>query len=190
AGLLAAINALPFDPSSDREGEPRANVGVVISDGRMLSTPRARYDALVFFADGGAAIVSQAEIQGERLEQISNAVGGFYRLLSGGEPVARVLGLQARHPRSAAGISACGRYLYLLAIDGRRPGSQGATELETALLLRALGAAEGINFDGGGSTALALRHPDGQTRLANVPVHSGVPGRERAVAGLLGIAYR
>jgi exopolysaccharide biosynthesis protein len=72
-------------------------------------------------------------------------------------------------------------------IDGRRAGSVGATEAETALLLRALGAADGINFDGGGSTALALRYPDGKIRTVNTPVHGGVVGSERAVAGCLGI---
>jgi exopolysaccharide biosynthesis protein len=72
-------------------------------------------------------------------------------------------------------------------IDGRRPGSVGATEVETALLLRALGSADGINFDGGGSSAMALRYPDGKVRTVNTPVHGGVAGSERAVAGCLGI---
>jgi hypothetical protein len=182
--LLAGINALPFDKVSGREGEPRVNVGIVIADGVMLSPPHANFDALVFYADG-AGVVAQSAIHSA--ENITNAVGGFHRILSGGEPVPRVLGLEARHPRSAAGLSSDGRYLYLLAIDGRRPGSVGSTEAETALLLRALGASEGINFDGGGSTALVLRYPDGKIRAVNTPIHRQIPGRERAVAGCLGI---
>jgi hypothetical protein len=55
------------------------------------------------------------------------------------------------------------------------------------MVLRALGAGEGINLDGGGSTALALRYPDGKVRVANIPIHGGIPGTERAVAGCLGI---
>jgi exopolysaccharide biosynthesis protein len=187
--LTAGINALPFDPVSGREGEPRTNMGIVITDGVMVSPPHARFDALVFYADGSAAITSQSAIQSA--EHIDNAVGGFYRILEGGELVPRVLDAKARrqgrHPRSAAGISPDGRYLYLLVIDGRRPGSVGGTEAETALLLRALGAGEGINFDGGGSSALALRYPNGKVRAANTPVHGHIPGRERAVAGCLGI---
>ncbi|MDR3020602.1 MAG: phosphodiester glycosidase family protein, partial [Treponema sp.] len=93
-----------------------------------------------------------------------------------------------RHPRSAAGISADGNTLYLIVIDGRRAGSIGGTENETALLLLALGAYNGINFDGGGSSALALRYPDGKTRAANTPIHGNIPGQERAVAGCLGIS--
>ena len=189
--LLAGINALPFDPVSGKEGEPRVNVGLVIANGEMISPPNHRYDALVFYADGsgapavGAAVIAQSEIQSAG--NIVNAVGGFFRILEGGEPVPRVLELQARHPRSAAGISPDGKYLYLLVIDGRRPDSVGATEMETALLLRSLGAGEGINFDGGGSSVLALRYPDGVVRAVNTPIHSNIPGRERAVAGCLGI---
>ena len=39
--------------------------------------------------------------------------------------------------------------LYLLVVDGRRPGSVGATEVETALLLLSLGAESGLLMDGG-----------------------------------------
>jgi hypothetical protein len=184
-GLLAGINALPFDVVSDREGEPRINIGVVITDGVMVSPPHARFDALVFYTGGVAAIVSQSAV--DSVENIVNAVGGFYRILEGGELVPRVLELKARHPRSAAGISPDGRFLFLLVVDGRRPGSVGGTEAETAFLLRALGASEGINFDGGGSTALVLRYPDGTVRPVNTPIHGQIPGRERAVAGCLGI---
>jgi hypothetical protein len=188
--LLAGINALPFDPVSGKENEPRINVGIVIADGVTLSPPHPHFDALVFYADGGAAIIAQPTIQSA--ENIVNAVGGFYRVLENGEPVPRVLNLKDRHPRSAAGISPDGKYLYLLVIDGRRLGSIGGTEKETALLLRSLGAAEGINFDGGGSSALVLRYPGGTAnggtvRAVNTPIHGGIPGRERAVAGCLGI---
>jgi hypothetical protein len=183
--LLAGINALPFDPVSGREGEKRTNIGIVVDSGALVSPPHSGFDALVLFMDGGAAIVPQAAIQST--ENIVNAVGGFRQILKDGELSERTLALDARHPRSAAGISADGRYLYLLVIDGRRPGSVGSTESETALLLRALGAHEGINFDGGGSSALVLRYPDGKVRAVNTPIHNMVPGLERAVAGCLGV---
>jgi hypothetical protein len=187
--LLAGINALPFHPVSDIEGERRTIVGLIIACGVIISPPHHGFDALVFYSDGSAAIVAQSSINIED-NNIKNAVGGFNRILEDGEPVQRVLDLTDRHPRSAAGISPDGRFLYLLAIDGRRPGSIGTTEAETSRVLLALGSGEGINFDGGGSTALAMRFPNGKVRVVNTPVHGRVPGRERAVAGCLGVGIR
>jgi len=187
-GLIAGVNALPFDPSSEIEGEPRTNIGLVVADGVTLSPPHKSFDALVFYKDGRAAIEAQSDIKD--FESIENAVGGFYRILEHGGLVPRVLNLTDRHPRSAAGISPDNRFLYLLVIDGRQFKSIGCTEAETALLLRALGATEAINFDGGGSSAMALRYPDGIVRVVNTPIHGNIPGRERAVAGCLGIGQR
>jgi exopolysaccharide biosynthesis protein len=184
-GLVAGINALPFDTVSGTEGEPRINIGIVIANGVMFSPPHKSFDALVFYKDGHAAIETQSGIKD--FDSIENAVGGFYRILDNGQLVPRVLNLSDRHPRSAAGISPDGKFLYLLVIDGRQIKSAGCTEAETALLLRALGASDGINFDGGGSTALALRYPDNIVRVVNTPIHGNIPGRERAVAGCLGI---
>ena len=184
--LIAGINALPFDVVSAKEGEPIKNMGLVISGGNLISPAHPGYDALIFYKDGTVSIIKQAEAIG--LSEIENAAGGFHMILSSGEPVERVYP-ESRHPRSAAGISPNGEYLYLLVIDGRRAGSIGATELETALLLRSLGAKEGLNFDGGGSSALVLRYPDGKIRAVNTPIHRQIYGLERAVAGCLGIIY-
>jgi hypothetical protein len=183
--LFAGINATPFDIASSKEGKAIKNIGIVISNGKIFAPANSNYDALVFYKDGKAAIINQSSINS--IENIENAVGGFHQILTNGEPAQRTLGKEARHPRSAAGISQDGKYLYLTVIDGRRAGSVGATEEETALLLRSLGSWEGINFDGGGSTALAMRFADGKVRVVNTPIHGGIPGQERAVAGCLGI---
>jgi exopolysaccharide biosynthesis protein len=184
-GLAAGINASPFDIIAG-EGVPVRNIGIVISEGRLISPANSYFDAIVFYNDGTAAIVSQADI--DSVQNIKNAIGGLHQVLKDNRLVTRAADSGERHPRSAAGISQDGRYLYLLAIDGRRVGSVGATESETALLLYALGSRDGINFDGGGSSTLALLFPDGMVRPVNTPVNNGIPGRERAVAGCLGIA--
>jgi len=186
-GLSAGINAVPFDVVSSNENRPIQNMGVVISGGELISPANPRYDALVFYTGGNAAIVSQSAIDADSMQNIENAIGGFQSILKNGQPEERTTNLQPRHPRSAAGISNDGRYLYLLVIDGRRLGSVGTTEGETAMLLRSLGSWDGINFDGGGSSALVLRYPDGKIKPVNTPIHSGIPGQERAVAGCLGI---
>jgi hypothetical protein len=61
-----------------------------------------------------------------------------------------------RNPRTLAGTTRDGRLL-LVAVDGRRPGySVGASFEESAGILRALGARDGVNLDGGGSTGMTL----------------------------------
>ncbi|GHU72878.1 hypothetical protein FACS189450_11530 [Spirochaetia bacterium] len=198
--LLAGINTNPFDPVSGKEGEKRTIIGIAVSEGRLLAPPNSRFDALVFYTNGKAAILSQAELfsLGD-MESIYNAVGGFNIVLQEGKIPRRLLADKTpgqdmpkqdmpRHPRSAAGLSADGKTLYLLAIDGRRFGSIGATEAEIGLLLKQLGASEGLNFDGGGSTSLALRYPDGKVRPVNIPIHRQIPGNERGVAVCLGIS--
>ncbi len=61
-----------------------------------------------------------------------------------------------RNPRTLAGVTASGRVL-LVAIDGRRPGhSVGASFEESAAVMRALGARDALNLDGGGSTGMTV----------------------------------
>jgi hypothetical protein len=188
--LLAGINTVPFDPSSAREGEERRVAGIAVAGGRVIAPPVPRYDALVFYRDGGAAIVNQGELDAALSSaEILHATGGFHCLLRDGELTERALEKAAgpRHARSAAGLSNGGRTLYLIVINGGFPGSRGATEAETALILKQLGARDVLNLDGGGSSALALRSPQGGVRILNTPSHGGFPGRERAVALCLGI---
>ena len=48
--------------------------------------------------------------------------------------------------------------LLLATVDGRQPGwSAGVTLAEAARLMRALGARDALNLDGGGSTAMTVR---------------------------------
>jgi hypothetical protein len=191
-GCIAGINTNPFAPVSAKVGEDRTITGITVSGGILIAGSHPSFGALVFYTDGSAAISEQAALgdMGD-MGNIRNAVGGFHIVLRDGAVTAETLARsKARHPRSAAGLSANGRTLYLLVIDGRRPGSIGATEAEIGLILRQLGAQEGLNFDGGGSTALSLRYPDGKIRAVNTPIHRGIPRRERAVATCLGIRLK
>lgn len=61
-----------------------------------------------------------------------------------------------RNPRTLAGVKPDGTLL-LVTVDGRQPGySVGASFEESARLMQALGAAQALNLDGGGSTTLTL----------------------------------
>jgi hypothetical protein len=61
-----------------------------------------------------------------------------------------------RNPRTLAGVTPEGHVL-LVAADGRAPGySNGLSFAEEAGVMRALGARDAVNLDGGGSTTMAL----------------------------------
>jgi exopolysaccharide biosynthesis protein len=80
-----------------------------------------------------------------------------------------------------------GRYLYLVAIDGRVAGySTGTTNAQSAALMLAIGATDAINLDGGGSTELVRADIPGQPYIVNNP--SG--GAERFDAAALGVYAR
>jgi hypothetical protein len=94
-------------------------------------------------------------------------------------------GFRGPNPRTAVGVGADGRRLLLVTIDGRQAGySAGTTLRETAELLRALGARDAINLDGGGSTTMVVRDAAGGFRIANRP--SDAAG-ERPVANALAV---
>ncbi|MFT4606155.1 MAG: exopolysaccharide biosynthesis protein [Rhodothermales bacterium] len=59
------------------------------------------------------------------------------------------------HPRTAAGVTADG-HLILLVVDGRQRNSRGVDLDELAQLLASTGAVDGVNLDGGGSSALVV----------------------------------
>lgn len=174
--------------ASDIRGLSRSAAGVV-SPPRVIAE---RGDpALLIYADRArVAYARDADLDGVRC-----AVAGIGPTDNGQEPgtllveggrntgaTARV-GPQVRHPRTAAGVSADGRTLILLTIDGRQPGhSVGVTLPELADLMIELGAQDAVALDGGGSTSFYLRRPDGSL-LTNRPSD----GAWRPVANHLGV---
>ncbi|MCP3028613.1 phosphodiester glycosidase family protein [Halobacillus sp. A5] len=67
---------------------------------------------------------------------------------------------ETRHPRSLAGIKENGNIL-LVTVDGRNPEeSLGLTFYESAQVLQSLGAVEGMNLDGGGSSTMTVGEED------------------------------
>lgn len=118
-------------------------------------------------------------------------VGGWPRILEAGANIAADApsregtisrNAEARHPRSAVGLSRDGRTMWLLAVDGRSAASVGMTLVELGDAMRALGAWDALNFDGGGSTTLVI---DG--KVVNAPTDAS---GERAVANALLVLQR
>ena len=83
-----------------------------------------------------------------------------------------------RHPRTLVGIKENGNIL-LITVDGRNPvESVGLSFHESAELLKLLGAVEGLNLDGGGSTTMVVNN-----NLVNLP--SDLEGERPIGEGLI-----
>ncbi len=188
SGAVVAINGGYFGPVVATEGVGQDAQGFAKSNGRVVSPASSPEKAgvakaVVCFNRKQVAILAALACP----ERFDNGLAAGPLLIQ--EGTLKVDPKNAtRHPRSALGINAAGDRLWLLTIDGRQTGySEGASFAETALILQSLGAADAINLDGGGSTALVYRDPVRGPRVLNRPIQGGVPGLERPVATHIGV---
>jgi Phosphodiester glycosidase len=89
------------------------------------------------------------------------------------------------HPRTAIGIDRDTNTILLLVIDGRQDFSRGYTMVELARLMEELGAEEALNLDGGGSSTMVARRPNGKVQVLNSPSD----GHQRSVPNGLEVFY-
>ena len=95
------------------------------------------------------------------------------------------------HPRTCIGVSKDGTKVYILVADGRSASySNGMNYQDMGNAIKALGALNGINLDGGGSTIFFVRStPDYASDRFKIRNRPSDKGGERAVAnGLLVIS--
>lgn len=178
--LQVAVNAAPYGPIHAVEDKPQNVAGIQVSGGRLISETEGSYPAILFTRDNKATIAAPPF----NLAGIENAVGGFHIVLKKGEVLE---GNKDVHPRTAAGVSADGRTLILLVVDGRQKDySLGLTTGEVGTWLKELGCSEAINLDGGGTTTL-VTDDKGKATIVNRPIHAGKPGNERVSASHLGV---
>jgi hypothetical protein len=179
--LIAAVNGSPYHPYLDEEGQAADVVGLHVSEGRIVSPGEGRYGAVLFY-DNRYIEIQRPPFD---LSGVRHALGGFHIILSRGINLG---GSRARDARTAYGLSADGRRFYILVADGRSGRrALGLTTGETAEWLRFLGASEGLNMDGGGSSTLAIRGDGGEAVLLNRPRNRfGLP-EVRPAANHLGI---
>lgn len=194
--VQAAINANFFSPSEYYlpEGTPMALDGLAISQGVIVSPQQNSLNSSAVVFD----ITNRASIIHTNWPATSNAgrytaVSGDYPLVVNGINISRkylTLGgfVHGVNPRTAIGLSQDGKYLFLLTIDGRQSGySDGAYDYETAGWLLLLGAYDGVNMDGGGSSTMVVADAAGNPRELNSPSSVADSGKERTVASHFGI---
>lgn len=150
--------------------------------GTMALVGREGGDAELEALDPGDRVALRPRLVAEALPPLAFAVGGF-PILRDGTPLSD-LDATTLAPRTVAGVSADGRTVHLVVVDGRSEASVGMTVAETAELLSSFGAVDGVNLDGGGSSTLVSRDPGAaRVTVRNAP-SDGAP---RAVANGVGV---
>ena len=159
---VIAINASPFSGKSGKWdlaaklGSMRQIVGIHIVNGEQFSPPNPRYAALSFTRNenGWEAKVIKSQTQ-QAFENCDYAFGGFFVILEDG--IEQPFKAANHDSRSAAGISADGKYLFVLTVEGENPfQSEGLSYQQCAKVLKKLGCSDALEFDGGGSTQLCI----------------------------------
>jgi Phosphodiester glycosidase len=173
---------------------PEKLIGLAVSNGSVVAPQTfGTNDAaasLVISKTNQAGILS-ASSTAANLTNVFNAVSGN-QIVTNGVDSSAITPTGAPHdpfgldPRSAVGLSQNDQYLYLIAIDGRQTGySVGTTTSDEAASMIDLGIYNGLNLDGGGSTAL-VDSKNGTPTLVDSP--SGTDGQtERYVGNNLGV---
>jgi hypothetical protein len=192
-----AVNATPFSPLRSKPGEGMDLIGLGARDGDVYSPPHPEYGALIVTADGALDIV-EPPIAEATLAKVDDAVGGFHVLVKNGASRASIVTARVArtfaepNPRSAVGLSADKKTLWIIVIDGRnRNRTEGMTLDELADYAVSIGCDSLLNLDGGGSTTLVLRDPASeQWRMVNQPVGRHILGTMRQVGNSFGIRVR
>lgn len=176
-----APDTLPTDSVGDVRALALVRVGhdttAYLPSGAPVTSKEARLprDGALLVAKGSAAPALERIAQSRDTVRVASTlvptrgplrtvVGGWPRLVTDGVVVgdtategAATSFIESRHPRTAVGYSRDGNTLYLVVVDGRQPRSAGMTIAELAQTMRALGAWNALNLDGGGSTTLVVR---------------------------------
>ena len=142
--------------------------------GYYVAIGPSEYSAVDSF-DVGTIVDAGGTLEPIDLGSIATAIGGGPLILHDGDwyddgdgPNGREF--SKRIPCSGAAIAPDGR-LFLIEVDGRHPEfSVGLKRREFAALMRSLGATEGLAFDGGGSSTIAIRRlGESESVVANSP---------------------
>ncbi len=176
--VWGGINADFYNMTS---GAPQ---GVLHKEGLALKTT-VQDGVNTFFAikkDGKAFIGDQTDYPVVK-SNILEAVGGRVTLLKDGATLPQAD--QRLEPRTCIGVNKEGTMVYMLVVDGRNfHYSNGMNYDDLAKFMKALGAYQSINLDGGGSSTFFIRtvpgFDAGRFVVRNWPYDGG--GVERSVA--------
>lgn len=200
--LQVAINANQFAvpgssqlPPYDLPEGTNFNVNGTLFSGGLLVSPQDSADdaATLAFTSNNVATYYPTNWPAASSNGIHTAVSGPYNILDhgvniGSNYIGNAANIHGLEPRTLYGLSQNKRYLFLMVIDGRQNGySVGCYDWEAAEWLKLVGAWEGANLDGGGSTCMAVMDSAGKPFTLNRETASLSIGRQRTVGAQFGI---
>lgn len=146
-GLKVAANATFWNAAQS----PNADVyGLVVSNGTVVSGVDATFNGQLYFTNDKIANLRNSM---EYPPAVWQGVGGGGQVLTNGVITTTDNSI---NPYTFYGLSQDGKYLIILAVDGRQSGySEGCTMPEMAQWLLDFGAWNGMQMDGGGSTCIS-----------------------------------
>ena len=173
ASALALVNANPWQGIPDaagkrstnwHEGMPVQILGLAAAHGDLRNAPVDPAYCSVWIDRAGKPHIGCPG----NIAAVRDGIAGFLQLVRDGKVIRPPGG--PIHPRTALGMDASGRKLYLVVVDGRRPGySEGMSYFELATYMRELGCQDAVNLDGGGSSIMLMSTGQGNYRIMNDP---------------------
>ena len=185
--VLFAINADVFGGYRDDLPGKSVPMGSVYIDYKPFQEfhHRNAQNLLYVLKNGKVKIGNYEEFQLDS-KNVKHAVGAWHTLIWDGiksDVPQDILGL-GYHPRTFAGITKDAKTLMIFVVDGRQEDWSTGLQMQDMIeICAATGCYRAINFDGGGSTTLVARKPEGFVVL-NKPSDEGNLPRE-VVDGLL-----
>ena len=147
---VVAMNATPFGKNG--------LAGIYKVGGEVLSWPVSRYSALALNCDEQGVVYEARIIVNQTdaaLKDYDYAFGGFFTVLENGGVLQEFI--RRCDSRSGTGISADGKTLYLLAVEGEWISkSIGLSYPQCGEIFRAMGCSDAMEFDGGDSSDLCI----------------------------------
>lgn len=149
---------------------PNTNIEMeVVSVGPNPGQAEIPADGAVLHGVGASATFLDGVSVGQKLEiylgsdmpsypdhkNIREAIGGSGHIILRNGELCNI-GDPSMHPRTFIGISKDRKTMYSVVIDGRYGGSAGITLDDQGRVLQWLGAYDGINLDGGGSSCMVV----------------------------------
>ncbi len=152
-GASVVISATPFRYVFNLlQGFQMKPVGVYKAEGVLYSQQEKEWGVL-WKEPAGKLQISDG-LTRKRLQRAQWAAGGFEPILLRGQNI----GVHGeRTARTAVGLDAKARFLYIVVVEGKGLLRRGLTSKETARIFSQLGAFSAMNFDGGNSAFLVIQ---------------------------------